>query len=137
MRFSPKFIALLSMLTFGLSIALPSQANTGGGEAKEGVVPFTKLDPFTINLVGMQHVLQIVVTLKSTKPGVGAKIKAYMPIIRHNLILLFSSKADTDINTTEGKQMLMDDVMDEVNRVIHLDDKKGVVDTFFESFIIQ
>ena len=136
MRFSHKFIVLLSMLTFGLSIALPAQAQTSS-EAKEGVVPFTKLDPFTINLVGLQHVLQIVVTLKSNKPGVDAKIKAYMPIIRHNLILLFTSKADTDINTTEGKQMLMDDVMDEVNRVIRLDDKKGVVDTFFESFIIQ
>ena len=136
MRFVQKLFVLLSLLIVSLSVSAPAQANSGG-EAKEGVVPFTRLDPFTVNLVGMQHVLQIVVTLKSTKPGVGAKIKTYMPIIRHNLILLFTSKADTDINTTEGKQMLMDDVMDEVNKVIKLDDKKGVTDTFFESFIIQ
>ena len=136
MRFFQKLLVLLSLLIVSLSVCAPAYANSGG-EAKEGVVPFTRLDPFTVNLVGMQHVLQIVVTLKSTKPGVGAKIKAYMPIIRHNLILLFTSKADTDINTTEGKQMLMDDVMDEVNKVLKLDDKKGVVDTFFESFIIQ
>ena len=127
--------ARLTLILLALSSAAGNSfANEGG--SKEGGA-FSRLEPFTVNLSEMETFLQVVVTLKTAAPDADARIKAYMPIIRHQMIVLLSGKSGVALKTTEGKEKLMEEGLAAVNKVISRSDKDGVSEMFFESFIIQ
>jgi flagellar FliL protein len=98
---------------------------------------YERLEPFTVNLVGLHQVIQVAVTLKPAKPEVGEKIKLYMPVIRHEIILLLSAKTPEQIQSSEGKQKLIVETRVAANRALGLTSKDGVADVLFESIIIQ
>jgi flagellar FliL protein len=125
-------IILISLaLTSGQSYASESAGKgEGGGQ-------YIKLDAFTVNLQGLSQYLQVSITLMAANPHVDEAVKVNMPIIRHELILLLSSKEASQISTFEGKQALLQEAKRAVNKVIHLTDKQGIANTLFESFIIQ
>ena len=106
----------------------------GGGEGGGG---YERLEPFTVNLVGLHQVIQISVTLKPAKPEVGEKIKLYMPAIRHEIILLLSAKTPEQVQSSEGKQKLILETRYAANKALGLTSKDGVSDVLFESIIIQ
>ena len=122
-----------------ISLALTScqsYASESAGKGEGGGL-YIKLDAFTVNLQGLSQYLQVSITLMAANPHVGVDVKANMPVIRHELILLLSSKEASQISTFEGKQALLQEVKHAVNKVIHLTDKQGIANTLFESFIIQ
>lgn len=128
-----KFLAFLFLI---LSLAAVSaHASEGGGG--EGGGAYTKLEPFTVNLVGLTQVIQLVVTLKMAKPEAGEKVKLYMPVVRHNMILLLSSKSADQVSSAAGKQQLIKETVAAVNHAIEANAKDGVADALFESIIIQ
>lgn len=114
-------------------VAANANASEGGG----GGGAYERLEPFTVNLVGLTQVIQLVVTLKMARPEAGEKVKLYMPVIRHGMILLLSSKTSAQIETAEGKQRLIQETIATVNHAIELTPKEGVADVLFESIIIQ
>lgn len=130
-----KFLAFLFL---GLSLAaVNAHASEGGGGGEGGGGAYTKLEPFTVNLVGLTQVIQLVVTLKMAKPEAGEKVKLYMPAVRHNMILLLSSKSAEQVSSAAGKQKLIKETISTVNRAIESNAKEGVADALFESIIIQ
>lgn len=126
------------ILTLGVTLlgATHAQAEHGGGGGG-GAGAYEKLEPFTVNLVGLKQMIQISVTLKLAKPEVGEKVKLYMPAIRHEMILLLSGKTAAQVETSEGKQRLIGETKAAVNRAVGLDEKEGVADVLFEQIIIQ
>jgi flagellar FliL protein len=128
---------LLAFLFLSLSLAAVNAHASEGGGGEGGGGAYTKLEPFTVNLVGLTQVIQLVVTLKMAKPEAGEKVKLFMPAVRHNMILLLSSKSAEQVSSAAGKQQLMKETISAVNRAIESNAKEGVADALFESIIIQ
>jgi flagellar FliL protein len=64
--------------------------------------------PIVVNLDGSSGVrfLQVSVALMTYSEADLEKVKKHMPVIRHNLVLLFSSQNFTELQTIEGKKKL-------------------------------
>jgi flagellar FliL protein len=129
-------LVFLFFVMLGLATSA-SAGEHGGGEGGGGSGGYEKLEPFTVNLVGLRQMIQISVTLKPAKPDVSDKIKLYMPAIRHEIILLLSSKTPEQMQSSEGKQKLILETRYAANKALGLTSKDGVADVLFESFIIQ
>lgn len=69
---------------------------------------FMSLDMFTLNLAdkGTERFLQLGVSLELIDAKAADEIKAYMPAIRNNILMVVSTKASTDIQSEEGKRTL-------------------------------
>jgi flagellar protein FliL len=123
---------------------------------------------FTVNLQreeGDQY-LQAGITLKILQPELEEKIKAMMPEIRSKLLFLLSSKKPSELQTIEGKNKLIAQIIATTDTVLGIPvpaaaapatevaasgaasaavaaapvvapNPKGVVDVLFTSFIIQ
>ncbi len=114
-------------------------ANSGGGEGggEGGAGAYEKLEDFTVNLAGMKQMIQVTFTLKPAKPEAGAKVKLYIPVIRHHLILLLSGKTGEQLQTVAGKEQLIKEVRQVINKVLQLDSKEGIEAVLMEKIIIQ
>ena len=128
----------LSVLLFALlGVAQQSFANSGGKDAGAGGGNTAKLAAFTVNLSNTERYLQVVVTLQVASAEIAEKIKVYMPMVQHGLILILSSKVSDDIQTAEGKRELIDEMREKLNKVLKSNENDGVTDIFFENFVIQ
>ncbi|RTL31488.1 MAG: hypothetical protein EKK49_12100 [Rhodocyclaceae bacterium] len=141
----------LLLCVFISGTAVPAFANEhGGGEGGGG--EFVALEVITTNLApdpgGESHFIQIAITLRLSDPSMGSVITAYMPIIRHKILLLLGSHSGAELKTTEAREDLVEEVKDAVNSTIGTPgrvDKQGrrkpaegpVKHALFTSFIIQ
>ena len=89
---------------------------------------FVPLDPFTVNLADkdVDRFAQIGITLEVHDPKFAEQIKAYMPAIRSNVLMVLSHKTAAELLTREGKQQLAKDIMREAVRPmgIELDEEE-------------
>lgn len=86
---------------------------------------FIPLEPFTVNLQKSEEgekFLQAGITLKiaNLNPAFEEKIKASMPEIRSRLLLLLSSKRDSELISIDGKKKLAREIISETNAVLGL-----------------
>jgi flagellar protein FliL len=90
---------------------------------------FVPLDPFTVNLADkdVDRFAQVGITLEVEDPKFAEKIKAYMPAIRSNVLMVLAHKTAAELLTREGKQQLAKDIMRESVRPmgIELDDEEA------------
>lgn len=88
---------------------------------------FVPLDPFTVNLADkdVDRFAQVGVTLQVDDPKFADQIKAYMPAIRSNVLMVLSHKTAGELLSREGKEKLAKDIMREAVRPmgIELDDE--------------
>jgi flagellar protein FliL len=84
---------------------------------------FVALDPFTVNLADRdaERYAQVGMTLELTDPKSGDLLKAYMPAIRNNILLVLAGKTAAELMDHQGKLLLAAQV-----RAVH-----------FSNFIIQ
>ncbi|MFG6429273.1 flagellar basal body-associated FliL family protein [Roseateles sp. LYH14W] len=89
---------------------------------------FVPLDPFTVNLADkdVDRFAQIGVTLQVDDPKFADQLKAYMPAIRSNILMVLSHKTAIELLTREGKEKLAKDIMREAVRPmgIELEDEE-------------
>jgi flagellar FliL protein len=129
------FLNILLLSLLGLSGL--SFANSGGKEGDGAGGAVAKLEAFTVNLANTDRYLQVVVTLKLATAEVAEQVKTYMPMVRHGLILILSSKDDAQIKTVEGKRELIVEIREKLNKALKVTEHDGVTDIFFETFVIQ
>jgi len=139
-------IALIGVLALGLAGggAWYYTRPTGGQvekEVRQDQKPeFIVIDQFTVNLqpeVGDQY-LQINMTLQVASPEQVEVIKTNMARVRSRILLLLSSKKESEINTTAGKQTLAKELVASLNApLIDKGAVQEVRDVLFTSFIIQ
>jgi flagellar FliL protein len=97
--------------------------------AKPGTPPtFVPLDPFTVNLADKEvdRFAQVGVTLEVADAHFADQLKAYMPAIRNNVLLVLSHKTSAELLTVEGKEKLAREIRREAVRPmgIELDDEE-------------
>jgi flagellar FliL protein len=127
-------LCLVSCLSLGLT-ALPANANEKAASAQAGNV--AKLEPFTVNLAGFERYLQTTISLQVQSPEISAKIKEWMPKVRHEMIMILSSKESSEIQSLQGKQELISKIKETINQALKAKEHDGVSDVFFETFVIQ
>lgn len=92
-------------------------APTAHAEKKKPGEPpvFVPLEPFTVNLADkdVDRFAQVGVTLEVTDAHTGDEIKAYLPAIRSNVLVLLSHKTSAELLTPEGKDKLSRDILRE------------------------
>jgi flagellar protein FliL len=103
---------------------------------------YVPLDPpFVANFQGDQQVrfLQITAQIMTHDPKTVEALKASDPIIRNDLLMLFSNQKATDLATSEGKEKLRAEALAAVRKVLSANDgKPEKVDTvLFTTFVMQ
>ena len=123
-----RIVVLLILIAGGAGWFFSKGSRPGGAheEAAKKAEPareakFVPLgENFTVNLQreeGDQY-LQAGITLKILQPELEEKIKAMMPEIRSKLLFLLSSKKPSDLQTTEGKNKLISEIIVTVDGVL-------------------
>jgi flagellar protein FliL len=95
--------------------AAAAEEEGGETEAKAVAKPdaksaptFVPLDPFTVNLADRdaERYAQVGMTLELADPKAGDLLKAYMPVIRNNILLALASKSAAQLMEHDGKVQL-------------------------------
>ena len=81
---------------------------------------FAPLEPFTVNLADreVERYAQVAVTLELDDAKTGDDVKAFMPAIRNNILMVLAHKRSTDLLDRAGKEKLADEVMRETERAL-------------------
>jgi flagellar FliL protein len=109
------------------------------GEAVK-VIYHTFEPPFVVNFEdkGVVRFLQIGLSVMTHDETVSASLKQHDPVIRNNLVLLFSSQTFKDLSSREGKEKLRVETLKEIQSILKkYTDDKGIEEAFFTSFVIQ
>ncbi|MCQ8897761.1 flagellar basal body-associated FliL family protein [Limnobacter humi] len=141
-------VALLVLIAGGAGAFFMLKGGEHKGEeaAKEekphGPPAFVVMDPFVVNLAAPDSTryLQIGITYETTGPLIAEEIKTFTPVIRSRILMVLSSKNVSQLTTIEGKQALMDELVDLARVTIKGDVKDpthGIRDVHFSSFVIQ
>jgi flagellar protein FliL len=80
---------------------------------KHALPVFVPLDPFVVNLADREvdRYAQIGITLQVEDAKVADEIKAYLPAIRNNILLLLAHKTAEELMTADGKEKLARQVL--------------------------
>lgn len=102
---------------------------------------YVALDPpFTVNLQGTggNRYFQASVELLTRDPAAEAAVKRHLPVIRNDLVMLFSGKDAKELATAEGKERLRAEALAAVQKVLEGETGKAEVEqVFFTSFVMQ
>jgi len=106
-----------------------------------GPATYIKVDPaFVVNFIGTDKArfLQITLEIMTRQPEMTAVVESHMPIIRNNLVLLFSSQSYDDLSTLEGKEALRESALQSIQEILEEETGDPVVEAvYFTSLVMQ
>jgi len=134
-------VLVLALVGVGAMLMLkkkPAEDEGEDGDAKpakaavkhdpKAVPTFVPLDTFVVNLADKEaeRYAQIGVTLEIGDAKLGDQIKAYMPAIRHAVLMVLADKTAAQLIDREGKLKLAREVQRETSRVLgaEIDDEE-------------
>ena len=116
-------------------------------ESKRAAPTYLALENMVVNLAdpGGERVAQIGITLDLEGEKTVDQIKAFLPVIRSNVLVLISQRSSEELLKRDGKEKLATDVVAEVSRALGHKGDKGeskagagpVHGVLFSSFIVQ
>ena len=120
----------------------PKKTASAAPPPPSGPPLYVALDPpFVSNFEGDQQVrfLQVTAQIMTHDPKTVEALKAADPIIRNDLLLLFSNQKATDLATNEGKERLRAAALAAVRKVVAENDGKPekVDAVLFTTFVMQ
>lgn len=123
----------------------PTEAELAASEQAEGVLSgppiYLELEPaMIVNFQNPRHAryLQISVNVQARDAETIDAVKAHMPAIRNNLMLLFSSQQYEDLVKREGKEAVRQGALQEIQAILNKQiGRPGVEDVYFTNFVMQ
>lgn len=114
-------------------------------EAAEAEVPtdtvYHKFKPaFVVNFEdkGKLRFLQIDLSVATKLPSVVDALTTHEPVIRNNLVLLYSSKTAAELNSVEGKELLRTQTREAIQKIMRDNiGNSGIDEVFFTGFVVQ
>lgn len=110
-------------------------------EARQLPAIYYPLKPTIIvnfNARGRQRFLQADVSLMVREDDVVAAIEEHSTMLQHGLLMLFSGQDYTELQTAEGKELLRQMALEEVQRLLEQEiGKAGVEQVLFTNFVMQ
>ena len=90
------------------------------------------------NANGRQRYMQVSVTLQARDPADLKALMVHMPVIRNNLVMLFSGQTFDDLATPVGQEILRQKTTASVQEVAQKELGKVVIDqVLFTNFVLQ
>ncbi len=138
-------IVLLLVAGGGGAAFFLMKKNSGSKEKEHKAEPakvpvFMPLEPFTVNLqseTGDKY-LQVTMSLQVEDAAQTEVIKANLPQVKSRILLLLSSKDAAEILTNEGKEKLIEEIVDRINQpFVPKGERQKVMSVFFTSFVVQ
>jgi flagellar FliL protein len=96
--------------------------------------------PFVVNFQdeGQLRYLQITISVMTKNPKVVEELKRHMPLIRNNLVMLFSGQSREGVISREGKEKIRKEAEAEVQKILkEQTGNPGVKALYFTSFVMQ
>lgn len=113
---------------------------------QEGVTPtpsiYLPIKPaFVVNYGGEGRLkyIKTELSVRLSDSDAANSVRHHLPYIRHNLVMLFSAQTDEELSSQEGREMLRQNALTEIKKVVEQEDgsAEGVVDLYFNTFIVQ
>lgn len=141
-------ILIAMLLAAGAVGGLYMAGMIGGDADAEEVAPqrrpalYREIDPaITVNLTrdGVpEAVLQVRLQVMTREEGTLEGVGKHMPMIRNNLIMLYSNQRADELTTRDGKDALREQSRDEINQILADEEVNGEIEAvFFTSFVMQ
>lgn len=87
---------------------------------------------------GRQRFLQAELTLMTRESDVISAIELHQPMIRNALVLLIGGQSYAEIQTAEGKELLRQQCLQEIQRLLKQETgKPGIEQVLFTNFVMQ
>jgi len=87
---------------------------------------------------GKLRFLQIDLSVATKLPSVIDALTTHEPVIRNNLVLLYSSKTAVELNSLEGKESLRKQTRESIQKIMMENiGKPGIDEVFFTGFVVQ
>jgi flagellar FliL protein len=98
----------------------PAKKSKAAAHDPKKVPVFVPLEPFTVNLADRdaERYAQVGITLEVADAALDAQIKAYMPVIRNNILLALADNTAADLMGREGKAQLAARIQRETSRAL-------------------
>lgn len=113
----------------------------GDAEGKHGKSKFYSIEPpFVVNIQSSDRskFLQIKVEIMAKSNRALKAVEANIPLIKNDLITLFSSQTIEQVTTPQGKENLRKEAIKKVNAILEQESDGESVDTvLFTSFVMQ
>lgn len=110
----------------------------GGADMPAIYIP---IDPaFVVNFAseGRARFLQITVEVMTRDHKVVEHVEQHLPVIRNNLMLLFSSQTYDGVSTLDGKETLREEALAVIQQILEEETgDPGVEAVYFTSFVMQ
>jgi flagellar protein FliL len=110
------------------------------GVGKKEAVYMDFEQPFVVNFMDENQLryLQVSVAVMSHDAKMAELVKRHMPIIRNNLVMLFSNQTRAQIISREGKEKIRAEAQAEVQKILKEQTGKPVVEALYlTSFVMQ
>jgi len=118
-----------------------ADAEEEGGSTADMPAIYIPIDPaFVVNFAsqGRARFLQITVEVMTRDPKVVEHVEQHLPVIRNNLMLLFSSQTYDSVSTLEGKETLREEALAVIQQILEEETgDPGVEAVYFTSFVMQ
>lgn len=110
-------------------------------EEPKGPPQYLALDPpLVVSFEDRQSIrfLQVTVELMARDDVSIQSITTHTPVIRNNLLMLMGGRTLSDLTSTEGKELLRQEALQEVQRILEdFDEANKIEDLYFTSFVVQ
>lgn len=104
-------------------------------------VIYHKFKPaFVVNFEdkGKLRYFQVDLSVATKKPSIIDELIKHEPVIRNNLVLLYSSKTASELNSTQGKQQLRKQTLEEIQKIMKENTgDTGIDEVYFTGFVVQ
>jgi flagellar FliL protein len=107
---------------------------------KDPAIYFPLKPPLIVNYQarGRQRFLQAEISVMTRESDVIETIELHMPMIRNSLIMLFSGQVYEELQTEEGRELLRQDALVELQTILEQElGKPGVEKVLFTNMVMQ
>ncbi|MCY0964958.1 flagellar basal body-associated FliL family protein [Parathalassolituus penaei] len=95
---------------------------------------------FVVNFgsTGRMRYIRTELALKVTSTTAAGKVSQHKPYIRHTLVMFLSKQEPETMNSTQGRENLRREALEEVRRTMNkLEGSPMVDDLYFNTFVVQ
>lgn len=126
----------------GDPLGLFGGADARGEQVEQRRPPiYYSMDPAFINNLsgtGGRRFMQVTVQLMARDQAVITAVQRHEPVVRNDLLMLFSDQTLESVDTTSGKEELRRKSLEAIRRILRSHDEPDALeDLFFTSFIVQ
>ncbi|MDD0811834.1 flagellar basal body-associated FliL family protein [Curvibacter sp. RS43] len=101
----------------------PAAAAAPSHDAHKNPPTYLPLENMVVNLAdaGGERFVQLGVTFEISDPKAADQVKAYLPAIRNQILILVSQTSSEDLLKREGKEKLATEILNESSRILGYD----------------